>query len=250
MKRQLLIALLLGLSATICYSQVKINAQAGTGLTGITKNENYNANFGYRFGFGVEFPINRTWSLQTGLHFLRKNYSVDDSSLIQNSAEGGGTYLFYEKIKSKINATYVQLPIKIAAYLPLNTNCGLQFSTGTYIAYGIAGKTKTEIWRHSKPDDGEFITQDYSAEYTSSWRDTFDKNYGSKKLDIGLSIGADFKYKFLFIGVGAEYGFLPISKKFPKDLFEGQFNENQPVVSPHNIGIEFHVGFCFDTGKR
>lgn len=62
----------IGLSATICYSQVKINAQAGTGLTGITKNENYNANFGYRFGFGVEFPINRTWSLQTGLHFLRK----------------------------------------------------------------------------------------------------------------------------------------------------------------------------------
>lgn len=99
MKRQLLIALLLGLSATICYSQVKINAQAGTGLTGITKNENYNANFGYRFGLGVEFPIDRTWSLQTGLHFLRKNYSVDDSSLIQNSAEGGGTYLFHEKNK-------------------------------------------------------------------------------------------------------------------------------------------------------
>ena len=50
MKKQLLIALLLGLSTTICHSQVKINVQGGTGLTGITKNENYNANFGYRFG--------------------------------------------------------------------------------------------------------------------------------------------------------------------------------------------------------
>ena len=51
MKKQLLIALLLGLSTTICHSQVKINVQGGTGLTGITKNENYNANFGYRLSY-------------------------------------------------------------------------------------------------------------------------------------------------------------------------------------------------------
>ena len=53
MKKHLLIALVLGLSTTICHSQVKISVQGGTGLTGITQNENYNANFGYRFGVGV-----------------------------------------------------------------------------------------------------------------------------------------------------------------------------------------------------
>ena len=79
---------------------------------------------------------------------------------------------------------------------------------------------------------------------------TFDKNEGLKCLDIGLSLGVDFKYKCLFAGIGAEYGLLPIDKEFPKDLFKYSFQEDQTLVSPHNIGIEFHVGFCFNAGKR
>ena len=73
---------------------------------------------------------------------------------------------------------------------------------------------------------------------------TFDKNDGLKRLDIGLSLGVDFKYKQLFAGIGAEYGFLPIDKEFPKDIFKYSIQENQTLVSPRNIGIEFHVGFC------
>ena len=79
---------------------------------------------------------------------------------------------------------------------------------------------------------------------------TFDKNDGLKRLDIGLSLGVDFKYKQLFAGIGAEYGFLPIDKEFPKDIFKYSIQENQTLVSPRNIGIEFHVGFCFSVGKR
>ena len=79
---------------------------------------------------------------------------------------------------------------------------------------------------------------------------TFDKNDGLKRLDIGLSLGVDFKYKSFFAGIGAEYGFLPIDKEFPKDLFKYSIQENQTLVSPHNTGIEFHVGFCFSVGKR
>ena len=122
MKKQLLIALLLGLSTTICHSQVKINVQGGTGLTGITKNENYNANFGYRF-------LNRSYSVDEGITALGTN------------EEGKQTYMVLG-IDSKINGIYLQVPIKVAAYLPLNNNCGFQFSGGPYIAYGIGGKSK------------------------------------------------------------------------------------------------------------
>lgn len=142
MKKQLLIALLLGLSTTICHSQVKINIQGGTGLTGITKNENYNANFGYRFGVGVELPIDKTWSMQTGLQFLNRSYSVDEGiTALGTNEEGKQTYMVLG-IDSKINGIYLQVPIKVAAYLPLNNNCGFQFSGGPYIAYGIGGKSK------------------------------------------------------------------------------------------------------------
>ena len=50
MKKQLLIALLLGLSTTICHSQVKINFQGCTVLTWIYKNENYNSNLVFCLG--------------------------------------------------------------------------------------------------------------------------------------------------------------------------------------------------------
>ena len=236
MKKHLLIALVLGLSTTICHSQVKISVQGGTGLTGITQNENYNANFGYRFGVGVEFPIDKTWSMQTGLQLLNRSYSIDEAVTALGITETGKQIYMGLGIDSKINGIYLQVPIKVAAYLPLNNNCGLQFSGGPYIALGI-GIT---------PREGNGATL-VNGEATHK---TFDKNEGLKCLDIGLSLGVDFKYKCLFAGIGAEYGLLPIDKEFPKDLFKYSFQEDQTLVSPHNIGIEFHVGFCFNAGKR
>lgn len=256
MKKHLLIALVLGLSTTICHSQVKISVQGGTGLTGITKNENYNANFGYRFGVGVEFPIDKTWSMQTGLQFLNRSYSVDKGITALGTNEEGKQIYMALGIDSKINGIYLQVPIKVAAYLPLNNNCGLQFSGGPYIAYGIGGKSKVNwvLATKERLDDDDFITPSEGNGATlvngEATHKTFEKNDGLKRLDIGLSLGVDFKYKSFFAGIGAEYGFLPIDKEFPKDLFKYSIQENQTLVSPHNIGIEFHVGFCFSVGKR
>lgn len=256
MKKHLLIALVLGLSTTICHSQVKISVQGGTGLTGITKNENYNANFGYRFGVGVEFPIDKTWSMQTGLQFLNRSYSVDEAVTALGITEAGKQIYMGLGIDSKINGIYLQVPIKVAAYLPLNNNCGLQFSGGPYIALGIGGKSKLNwvLATSERLDGDDFITPSEGNGATlvngEATHKTFEKNDGLKRLDIGLSLGVDFKYKSLFAGIGAEYGFLPIDKEFPKDLFKYSIQEDQTLVSPHNIGIEFHVGFCFSVGKR
>lgn len=257
MKKQLLIALLLGLFTTICYSQVKVNVQAGTGLTGITKNENYNAKFGYRFGVGLEFPINQTWSMQTGLQFLNRSYSFEDavSGDARIPSVTGLDVRYYCSLNSKVNALYLQIPIKVAFYLPFNNQYGLQFSAGPYIAYGIGGESSLH-WMlaasGSIDDTGGLIEGNphSSLEEGKESHKTFGKDGGLKRLDIGLSLGVDFKYKCLFAGIGAEYGFLPIDKEFPKDLFKYTLQEDQTLVSPHNIGIEFHVGFCFSTGKR
>ena len=256
MKKHLLIALVLGLSTTICHSQVKISVQGGTGLTGITQNENYNANFGYRFGVGVEFPIDKTWSMQTGLQLLNRSYSIDEAVTALGITETGKQIYMGLGIDSKINGIYLQVPIKVAAYLPLNNNCGLQFSGGPYIALGIGGKSKLNwvLATNERYDDDDFITPSEGNGATlvngEATHKTFDKNEGLKCLDIGLSLGVDFKYKCLFAGIGAEYSLLPIDKEFPKDLFKYSFQEDQTLVSPHNIGIEFHVGFCFIAGKR
>ncbi len=46
-----------------------------------------------------------------------------------------------------MSAVYLQLPVKIGTYLPLNTDCGLQISAGPYVAYGIGGNIDGEMKR-------------------------------------------------------------------------------------------------------
>ncbi|MBV3637722.1 MULTISPECIES: hypothetical protein [Bacteroides] len=50
MKKHVLLVLFLSLVTSFCYSQVKVSVQGGAGFNGITKDKNYKADFGYRFG--------------------------------------------------------------------------------------------------------------------------------------------------------------------------------------------------------
>lgn len=253
MKKLFLIALLLGMSTTICHSQVKISVQGGTGLTGITKSKNYNADFGYRFGVDFNFPINQTWSIQTGLQLLNRSYSFKDnmSHKVNLSFVTGIKELRYHLfLDSKINALYLQIPIKTAIYFPVSNQCGIRFSIGPYIAYGIGGKinnaSRLDTYiTHTRAlfDNGSLLQTDESSENTFG-------NDGLKRIDLGINIGSDFRYKQFFFGISAEYGLLPINKECPEDLFNYAFELDQKVISPHNIGVEFHVGFCFSVGKR
>ena len=111
MKKHLLIALVLGLSTTICHSQVKISVQGGTGLTGITKNENYNANFGYRFGVGVEFPIDKTWSMQTGA--LKEGAEMLYVAMFDEIDEGTAIFKCAKKV-----------PVGASTFVPIEEGIG------------------------------------------------------------------------------------------------------------------------------
>lgn len=210
---------------------------------------------GFRFGAGFEFPINRTWSMQIGLQVLNRKYSFNDTDEAFFTTEEGGKGFMAVEARSKINAFYVQIPLKAAAYLPLSSSYGLQFSAGPYIAYGIGGKSNLNlalsyIESISPDNDNMGGSNNVSkAMYTEYKTKTFGKDGGLKRLDIGLSLGVDVKYNQLFVGIGAEYGLLPIDKEFPKDFFKYALRKDQTLVSPHNFGVEFHVGFCFSAGK-
>lgn len=251
--KRVFMALLLGLSTALGYSQVKVSVQGGNGLNTITANENYKTMLGFRFGAGFEFPINRTWSMQTGLQVLNRKYSFNDTDEAFFTTEEGGKGFMAVEAKSKTNAFYVQIPLKVAAYLPLSNSCGLQFSAGPYVAYGIGGKSNLDLafsYTESISPDNDNIGGSHNvSEAIHTKHKTFDKDGGLKRLDIGLSLGVDVKYKQLFVGIGAEYGLLPIDKEFPKDFFKYALQKDQTLVSPHNLGVEFHVGFCFSAGK-
>lgn len=251
MKKYILSTLFLVLTTSFCYSQVKVSVQGGAGFSGITKEKQYKANLGYRFGVGVEFPLTHALSLQTGVQFLNRKSTIDKDALETRQHEGTD-FILYKVMTAKMNAMYLQLPIKIATYVPLNTNCGLQISVGPYLAYGIGGNHYGEMIQHAYwTDNNSFVPEEVSVlSIHQGFRlKTFDKNIGLKRMDIGLSAGVDFKYKSFFIGTGVEYGLLPISKEFKKDAFNYTFGEDKTTTSPHNFGVEFHVGYNFSLGK-
>lgn len=150
-----------------------------------------------------------------------------------------------------MSAVYLQLPVKIATYLPLNTDCGLQISAGPYIAYGIGGNIDGEMKRDPHWSGSGLVPEGFEdlGTHREFCSDTFNKDRGLKRLDIGLSAGVDFKYKSFFVGGAVEYGLLPVSKEFLKSMFEDVFDENKITRSPHNFGVELHVGYCFNLWK-
>lgn len=145
----------------------------------------------------------------------------------------------------------LQLPVKIGTYLPLNTDCGLQISAGPYVAYGIGGNIDGEMKRDPHWSGSGLVPEEIRnlAVHRGFHLETFNRDSGLKRLDIGLSVGVDFKYKSFFVGGAVEYGLLPVSKEFLKNMFEDVFGENKITRSPHNFGMELHVGYCFNLWK-
>lgn len=250
MKKNILLTVLLILATSFCYSQVKVSLQAGAGYNGLTNDELYKNDFGYRFGVGLDIPLSRTWSLQTGLQLLNRMTQLDEFVAKKHYFEGQD-YMFYTIMDSKMNAIYLQLPIKAAKYLPFNDICGLQISAGIYIAYGVGGNTKGEMesmydWHHNSLVPEEFY---YRQTHQYFLRETFTKKYGICRWDLGLSLGVDFKYKSCFVGVGVERGLNRLRREIIPGMFKSALSEYKFVTSPRHYGVELHIGYCFSLGK-
>lgn len=254
MKKRFFFGLLMTFLSSVGFAQVNFTIQGGTNLTGITQSKDYNARFGYRVGVGVEFPVNKTWALQTGLQFLNRSYSFDQSFAFGIGMNQNEAITCVLGMDSKINAISLQLPLKVSAFVPLNKDCGLQFSAGPYVAYGIGGKSNWnwDIEYIYPLEDNGFHDGNYVAKSGGGKQDTFGNGAveGLKRWDVGICAGVDFKYKFLFAGFGAEYGFMPIHTEMPKVMTDYVLGVDHTVVSPHNIGLEIHVGFCFSLNPK
>lgn len=254
MKKRILFGLLMMFLSRVGFAQVNFSIQGGTNLTGITQSKDYNARFGYRVGVGVEFPVNKNWALQTGLQFLNRSYSFDRAAVFEIGTGEGETMTGVLSMKSKINAISLQLPLKVSAFVPLNKNCGLQFFAGPYMAYGIGGHSNLK-WNSvviNPIGDNGFHQDNHIAKLGESKQDTFGNGAmeALNRWDVGISAGVDFKYKFLFGGFGAEYGFIPIHTEMPKEMMGYVLGVDNTEVSPHNIGLEIHIGFCFSLNPE
>lgn len=184
---------------TLCASaQVTFNAKLGGGMSwapisekGIDLASSDNKGlFVGKLGFGAEIPVSQNFSVMPSLELAMK----------------GGKYesKYDDEISSsKLNVTYLQIPVMAAYRLSLNDRLNMTLKAGPYFAYGLSGNMK--------------ITEDEINGTKTEKIDIFsDKEMDGKaadRFDVGGILGVDFEYHRFVFGAELECGFTDMYKR-------------------------------------
>lgn len=170
----------------------RFGVKAGANLSNFSGSDadGSDAKFGFNAGVTVDYAINSNWLIMSGLEFTTKGAKADESVSLDDFdiPELTGSV----KIKTTVNAMYLQLPIHAGYSLPVSEGVNLLFHAGPYFAYGVGGKAKV------KANGQEMIKID-----------TFDDNF-AKRFDFGLGLGAGVEFGKINAGIGYDFGLVNI----------------------------------------
>lgn len=195
-----IILVLFTLVATMSYAQLppefSWNVKGGLTINNWSEGGDTKAKVGYKIGGGVEYAFTDLWSVQSSLFLVSKGTKVDANL-----------------IEIKVNEVYLEMPVMGAARFNVADNTNIVVAAGPYIAYGIAGKTKSTV-RGAASDK----------------MNTFG-DYGVKRFDLGLGVGVTAEFGRLLAGIEGQYGLLKTIN------FAGD--------SPKNMSLAILVGYKF-----
>lgn len=202
---------------TLCASaQVTFNVKLGGGLafnsiseSGVSTKADNKSLFVGKLGFGMELPVSQNFSIMPSLELALKGGKLESDGDV-----------------SKINTTYLQLPVMAAYRFPLTDRLNMTLKAGPYFAYGLSGKCKNQ------DDDGD---SDESNIFS-------DKDMGGKaasRFEIGGIAGVDFEYHRFVVGAEFEYGFT--------DFYKVSYQEENYSYSGKmkNMAAYITVGYKF-----
>lgn len=182
---------------TSAQNQIDWSVKAGIGMANII-GENMKSpkvKLAYKLGLGLECPFDKVWSLQTGISFVSRgtNHTIVEADGVSAQA--------------KVNASYLELPLMVAARFAIDRNTHILVSAGPYGAWGIGGKTKAlGYWSSSSS------TPDWDADNVIEI-DTFGKDgLDLHRFDYGVGIGVAVEYQHYMIGVDGQLGLCKLQK--------------------------------------
>lgn len=209
----MLLAILLGVSATTGFAQLKWDVKAGLSLSNLTQLDG-GAKPGYTIGIGADYAFNKSWSLQSGINFTGKGAKETE---------------YEDGIKEhyKIFSHYIEVPILAAFKIPVTEDVKVVINAGPYLAAGIGGKAEYEFYTAA----GEM--------------DLFKKEKGEekalmKRFDTGLQygVGAELNEHFL-VSLQGQCGFIsPFNEPYDR-----WFSDDGK--SPKNLSFTLSVGYRF-----
>lgn len=210
----LMVVCILSAFAATAQSKVTWSMEVGAGMSAWMGNDadGSNALFNPKVGVGIDIPLTGLVSFKTGLNWVSKgaSYKTQVADLLSENVSVS---------KVKVNQNYFQMPFLAAFHVGTPSNFDMVFTVGPYIAYGISGKSETEI-----------------DALTVSW-DTFDDlkisnvkmAEGFNEFDAGLQAGIALDFRKWTLGVDGDFGLCKIASK----------------TSAYNFGFFVKVGYKF-----
>jgi len=167
-----------------------------------------------KVGFGAEIPVSQNFSVMPSLELAMKGgkYEAKDDE---------------ESISSKLNVTYLQIPVMAAYRLSLNDRLNMTLKAGPYFAYGLSGNMKTTV------DINDYTVTEKADIFS-------DKEMGGKaadRFDVGGILGVDFEYHRFVVGAELECGFT--------DMYKASDSSDNYSVKIKNLAAYVTVGYKF-----
>lgn len=156
---------------------------------------------GFNAGVAVNFPINNSFYINSGLFYTTKGIKTESS---------GSSYTS----KETVNMGYIELPIYASYRLNFAEASQLQVNFGPYLAVGVNGKIK------------------YESDYNNDETDTFgDDNF--KRFDCGLGVGLGYTFHKVYLGLNYQFGLVNLVKDAYED--ESAKNRNFSISVGYNF---------------
>lgn len=144
---------------------------------------------GFNVGVAVEFPIVRSFYINSGLFYTTKGIKFEDSGRDWSETE-------------TFNAGYLELPVYASYRLNFAEESQLQINFGPYFAYGVNGKVSEEY-----VEDGD------KEKYSYDLFGTGEDKAGIKRFDCGLGIGLGYTFHKIYLGINYQFGLANIADK-------------------------------------
>lgn len=182
------------------YKEYKERGAFNIGIKGGTNFANFSGKgaegtdvfIGFNAGIFIEYTLPSNFYFHSGVEFTMKGAKYEYSERIKNNAY---------RYEYTYNPMYIQLPIHAGYKGYFNDNISLGVHLGPYLAYGVGGNIKKEVFRNQS------LIESKQFDFFGSKADG-----RSQAFDMGIGAGLDLDiYKFR-IGVGYDMGLIDFGR--------------------------------------
>ncbi|TAL60912.1 MAG: PorT family protein [Bacteroidetes bacterium] len=212
MKKSIIFSLII-CSTLLSYGQLSVGISTGTNISSMSvslrdlSTFKINPTFGYNVNVIVDYKINPSLSISTGLSISSKGFNQHIKYFYMPGLDTTAD------MTSKL--TYLELPIYLKFNATIN-QVSVIYGIGPYLSYGLHGKITTEITGRKIETLVDKVKWDKSRDYHSDLLNTY--GYSNlKRLDFGVGTLVGLRYKNVIISASYQYGLKNLMWEYYQD---------------------------------